>query len=1092
MLAFSSVREDVSLHDVTRDLERLSNEAEGRRPAGPGRHGAEGAAGARARDRSRRPGDRARRAVGGAGRLRRDRGRAGRDGAGTDAAGAGARSSRPPTSTISPKTTRCARSSSRKRARSSPKRQAAYQELARSPDELSLLTTLRRAFHTLKGSSRMVGLKDFGEAAWICEQLYNTHLAEQRTAGPAFIEFTGWSLGYLGAWSEEIAARTPISHDVATVKAQADRLAQRLGAAETESVGHLAAARPAAESAERATISIWVRWASTPRSCRRSIRPRMTTATRAPDVLAFELDLAAFESGAAPAPAPEARPSVSMGEVTQVLSNDQLAAPAGSDVAPSFELDLGDRAGGRAVFARSDAEPRAGGRRCRTRSAIGGGRLAEVESVAAPTVAPESVSDDGVDACGERRRRTDEGGRSAADRHSALQHLPERSRRAVAPPCRPSSRSGRWSCTGRSATCRSRWRIRSRAARPRSGSPTCRIWLGRSNTALTRSHALRHGTPDEAQLFTEVADDIRRLLHQFAAGFLKEPAAGLLRAARRTRGQLGPAPRRAERGRRIAGQRGRGGCRLRSKRRAFIATAASRRSPRRLGPAAGPCGSRRLRGPIVDETFAHAAVHEPVEATSTRQVWHARRGRCALVLRLSAVSTRGGPDDLDRASDFIEPDDDGDESAGRRVRRASRGAPCSARWTARAPASARFDGPRSAFGAFDAQRSAFGALQARFDPLGVSELKPLTALATGRRARPAPAAESADDAEDDIDAQDAVDAELFPIFEEEALELIPRLATQLRDLGARARRVGERIGLHAHPAHAEGRRPARRCDAPRRDGAPPRDPHRAHPGASAGFGRRPRGARRSLRQPGACPRSARRSRGRCRGSDSDRAVPRRPRRSSSVRRQRRPSRRRHPARPSPSVPPEPHAEQAAPNRCVEPAAPVGGAAGGRRGTCRDRPNRPRSTGRASSRPSRCAPRRRIAVRPPSQAAVRVGAPLLDRLVNQAGEVSITRSRVEVECRPDQDLARRPDREPGAPARPAARHRDPGRDADDLAHRGGQGRGRELRPARVRPLHALPGADADDGRVGQRRRHGAAHPAALARNRPRTSWSRRRA
>ena len=37
---------------------------------------------------------------------------------------------------------------------------------------------VRRAFHTLKGSSRMVGLKDFGEAAWACEQLYNTRLAE--------------------------------------------------------------------------------------------------------------------------------------------------------------------------------------------------------------------------------------------------------------------------------------------------------------------------------------------------------------------------------------------------------------------------------------------------------------------------------------------------------------------------------------------------------------------------------------------------------------------------------------------------------------------------------------------------------------------------------------------------------------------------------------------------------------------------------------------------------------------------------------------------------------------------------------------------
>lgn len=42
--------------------------------------------------------------------------------------------------------------------------------------------TLRRAFHTLKGSSRMVGLNDFGESAWAYEQLLNNWLAEQRPA----------------------------------------------------------------------------------------------------------------------------------------------------------------------------------------------------------------------------------------------------------------------------------------------------------------------------------------------------------------------------------------------------------------------------------------------------------------------------------------------------------------------------------------------------------------------------------------------------------------------------------------------------------------------------------------------------------------------------------------------------------------------------------------------------------------------------------------------------------------------------------------------------------------------------------------------
>ena len=46
--------------------------------------------------------------------------------------------------------------------------------------------------------------------------------------------------------------------------------------------------------------------------------------------------------------------------------------------------------------------------------------------------------------------------------------------------------------------------------------------------ALTRSQAIGHGTDDEARLFVDAADEIRRLLHQFAAGFLKEPRARLL------------------------------------------------------------------------------------------------------------------------------------------------------------------------------------------------------------------------------------------------------------------------------------------------------------------------------------------------------------------------------------------------------------------------------------------------------------------------------------------------------------------------------------------------------------------------------------
>ena len=59
---------------------------------------------------------------------------------------------------------------------------AALAALAEDPKNLAELTTLRRAFHTLKGSSRMVGLNEFGEAAWSLEQVLNTWLADQKPA----------------------------------------------------------------------------------------------------------------------------------------------------------------------------------------------------------------------------------------------------------------------------------------------------------------------------------------------------------------------------------------------------------------------------------------------------------------------------------------------------------------------------------------------------------------------------------------------------------------------------------------------------------------------------------------------------------------------------------------------------------------------------------------------------------------------------------------------------------------------------------------------------------------------------------------------
>ena len=52
------------------------------------------------------------------------------------------------------------------------------------PADKPALTTIRRAFHTLKGSGRMVGLARLGEAAWAVEQTMNLWLQDERAATP--------------------------------------------------------------------------------------------------------------------------------------------------------------------------------------------------------------------------------------------------------------------------------------------------------------------------------------------------------------------------------------------------------------------------------------------------------------------------------------------------------------------------------------------------------------------------------------------------------------------------------------------------------------------------------------------------------------------------------------------------------------------------------------------------------------------------------------------------------------------------------------------------------------------------------------------
>jgi HPt (histidine-containing phosphotransfer) domain-containing protein len=62
------------------------------------------------------------------------------------------------------------------------------QALGNQRGDQATMTTVRRAFHTLKGSSRMVGFKTVGEGAWAVEQCFNLWLAQERQASDDLLQ----------------------------------------------------------------------------------------------------------------------------------------------------------------------------------------------------------------------------------------------------------------------------------------------------------------------------------------------------------------------------------------------------------------------------------------------------------------------------------------------------------------------------------------------------------------------------------------------------------------------------------------------------------------------------------------------------------------------------------------------------------------------------------------------------------------------------------------------------------------------------------------------------------------------------------------
>jgi chemosensory pili system protein ChpA (sensor histidine kinase/response regulator) len=72
--------------------------------------------------------------------------------------------------------------------------------------------TIRRAFHTLKGSGRMVGLTELGEVAWAVERAMNSWLAKNQPATPELLEVIGDAEVLFQHWVDMLKSGSTTAH----------------------------------------------------------------------------------------------------------------------------------------------------------------------------------------------------------------------------------------------------------------------------------------------------------------------------------------------------------------------------------------------------------------------------------------------------------------------------------------------------------------------------------------------------------------------------------------------------------------------------------------------------------------------------------------------------------------------------------------------------------------------------------------------------------------------------------------------------------------------------------------------------------------
>ena len=94
-----------------------------------------------------------------------------------------------------------------------------------NPLERDSLVTVRRSFHTLKGSGRMVGARELSEFAWAVENLLNRVLDNTLNRSPPILKTLRAAVGALPELIKQLQTREPLRAELSAIASRAHALA---------------------------------------------------------------------------------------------------------------------------------------------------------------------------------------------------------------------------------------------------------------------------------------------------------------------------------------------------------------------------------------------------------------------------------------------------------------------------------------------------------------------------------------------------------------------------------------------------------------------------------------------------------------------------------------------------------------------------------------------------------------------------------------------------------------------------------------------------------------------------------------------------